>query len=132
MIRAKKEKEMADSFYQSFLEKQSLYTDSMFLQNYGRGKRRFFESPLENLSHDYILDFDYKQFVVGKQLQVFPFLTDGGFQTSRYNTYSSLELFNSKFKDECPSVRLKSHRPVQVRGRAPGSPYEHVFRQYIS
>ena len=77
-MQAKREKEVADSFYQSFLEKQSLFTDSMVLQNHGRGKRRFFKSPIDNLSHDYILDFDYNQFVVGKQLQVFPFLTDGG------------------------------------------------------
>ena len=81
MLRAKKEKDLADSFYRSFLEKQSQYRHSMVEQNQARGKRRFFESKAEKQVDDYILDFDYNQFIVGKQLQVFPFLTDGGFQT---------------------------------------------------
>ena len=63
---------------------------------------------------------------------MFPFLSDGGFQTQRYNTYSYLELFNSKFKDECPAVRTKAYRPMGIKGRAQPSPYEYVFRQYIS
>ena len=81
MLRAKKEKDLADSFYRSFLEKQSQYRHSMVEQNQARGKRRFFESKADKQVDDYILDFDYNQFIVGKQLQVFPFLTDGGFQT---------------------------------------------------
>ena len=53
----------------------------MVEHNQARGKHRFFESKAEKQVDDYILDFDYNQFIVGKQLQVFPFLTDGGFQT---------------------------------------------------
>ena len=47
-----------------------------------------------------VFEYDQSQFVAGKQLQVFPFATDGGFQSNSRTTNTMFEIFNSKYRDK--------------------------------
>jgi len=72
--------------------------------------QQFLARPPE--TDDLIFEFDQKQFVVGKQLQVFACATDGGLQSSSRNVNTMFELFNSKYKDNSGSLhnnRLMHH-----------------------
>ena len=68
-----------------------------------------------------MFEFDQKQFIVGKRLQVFPCSTDGGFQIKSRNSNTMFELFNSKYQDS-----LDSYNRMNPYGGGGGGPhYDH-------
>ena len=133
MVRAEKEKALSDAAYQSFMEKWKLKHVAASVAEKRNAFRRkqhsqqYLARPPEQ--DDLIFEFDQNQFVTGKQLQVFPFMTDGGFQTSSRNTNTMLELFNSKHKDEFSHLAQKRQNPFGVYS---ASSEQKNFRQYIS
>ena len=82
---------------------------------------------------DTFLEFSRDQFIVGKQLSVFPIVTDGGHQDQVGRTHTFFELFNSVYSKDGGGGRRGPGGLFSTSGFGGGyNQYAHQGKQYVS